>query len=600
MDKRFFLALVLTAAVIVGVPLLIPGARQAPTSAVTDSSAAVAARGDSGRMTAVAPPATPTTAPSIGAADSTAITAGTPAAPVATAAAPAVAETTTVATPMVTYRFSTTGAAPVGAEMRHFASLRPGDRDSTVELARGGDPLLRYQLVVPLDTTRVADSLIVRRDTISLHDVAFAMSRGVAPAGGIAPIIYEGAADSVQLRIAYSFAPDSYQVHVQGLVRGVPAGSYLLLDFADGIRSSEADVSDDQNHLAFAYKPVRDDANSIAFRKLDPGESRLAEGPLSWAVLKNKYFLFGLLAPEQGTPFAELHVTGGPRTGKAATNAAGSLVLPVGGDGTAAFTIYAGPQEWRRLLAVGRDFENVNPYGGWLNTVVQPFATIVMRILLWMKDTTHLNYGWVLVIFGVAVRVAMWPLNQSAMRSQIKMQRLQPEMEVARKKYPKDVQKQQEEIMKVYKAHGMSPLSPIAGCLPMMLPMPILFALFYVFQNTIEFRGVSFLWLPDLSLHDPTYVTPILMGVTMFVVSWIGLRAAPPNAQTKLMAYAMPLTFTVLFARMAAGLNLYYAVQNMASIPQQWLIAHERKKAAPGPVVQGTAKPAAKKKPLKT
>jgi YidC/Oxa1 family membrane protein insertase len=169
-------------------------------------------------------------------------------------------------------------------------------------------------------------------------------------------------------------------------------------------------------------------------------------------------------------------------------------------------------------------------------------------------------------------------------------------MEVARKKYPNDVQKQQEEIMKVYKAHGMSPLSPIAGCLPMMLPMPILFALFYVFQNTIEFRGVSFLWLPDLSLHDPTYITPILMGVTMFVVSWIGLRAAPPNAQTKLMAYAMPLTFTVLFARMAAGLNLYYAVQNLASIPQQWLIAHERKKATPGPgpVVQGTPTPSPK------
>jgi YidC/Oxa1 family membrane protein insertase len=510
---------------------------------------------------------------------------------------PVGAETPTLVTPLATDPVSSIGAAPVGAEMQHFRSLRPDARDSaTVELARAGDPLLRYRLVVPLDTTRVADSLIVRRDTISLHDVAFAVSRGAAPAAGPAPVIYEGATDGVQLRIAYSFAPDSYQVHVEGAVRGAPAGSYLLLDFADGLRSSEADVNDDQSHLAFAYKPVRDDANSVAFRKLDPGEARLAEGPLSWAVLKNKYFLFGLLAPEQGTPFAELHVTGGARTGKVATNAEGSLVLPVRGDGAVEFSIYAGPQEWRRLLAVGRDFENVNPYGGWLNGVVQPFATIVMRILLWMKDTTHLNYGWVLVIFGVAVRVAMWPLNQSAMRSQIKMQRLQPEMEVARKKYPNDVQKQQEEIMKVYKAHGMSPLSPIAGCLPMMLPMPILFALFYVFQNTIEFRGVSFLWLPDLSLHDPTYITPILMGVTMFVVSWIGLRAAPPNAQTKLMAYAMPLTFTVLFARMAAGLNLYYAVQNLASIPQQWLIAHERKKATPGPgpVVQGTPTPSPK------
>ncbi len=115
----------------------------------------------------------------------------------------------------------------------------------------------------------------------------------------------------------------------------------------------------------------------------------------------------------------------------------------------------------------------------------------------------------------------------------------------------------------------MSPFSPMLGCLPMLLPMPILYALYYVLQNTIELRGVPFLWLPDLSLRDPYYITPIVMGVSMFLLSWIGMRAAPPNPQAKMMSYMMPVMFTVMFLNFASGLNLYYAVQNIAALPQQ-------------------------------
>ena len=168
-----------------------------------------------------------------------------------------------------------------------------------------------------------------------------------------------------------------------------------------------------------------------------------------------------------------------------------------------------------------------------MHGLVQPFAVIVMRVLLWIKRTTQLNYGWVLVLFGVIIRLALWPLNQGAMRTSLKMQRLQPELQALQKRHSDDPRKQQEAIMKVYKDHGMSPLSPLMGCLPMLLPMPILFALYFVFQNTIEFRGVPFLWLPDISLKDPFYITPILMGLSMFVMSWIGMRniAAEPAGE---------------------------------------------------------------------
>jgi YidC/Oxa1 family membrane protein insertase len=191
------------------------------------------------------------------------------------------------------------------------------------------------------------------------------------------------------------------------------------------------------------------------------------------------------------------------------------------------------------------------------------------------------NYGWVLILFGVLVRLLLWPLNQSAMRSSIKMQRLQPELMELQKRYKNDPEKQRDAMVKLYQEHGMSPLSPMMGCLPMLLPMPVLFALYFVFTNTIEFRGNSFLWLPDLALRDPFYITPIFMGLSMLVLSWIGMRGVPPNPQSKMMAYMMPAMMTVMFLGFPSGLILYYAVQNVAAMPQQLLLSKERQKAAP-------------------
>ena len=116
------------------------------------------------------------------------------------------------------------------------------------------------------------------------------------------------------------------------------------------------------------------------------------------------------------------------------------------------------------------------------------------------------------------------------------------------------------------------------GCLPMLLPLPIFVTLLFVFQNTIEFRGVPFLWMHDISVKDPYYVLPVFMGALAFLLSWIGMRNTPPNPQSRMMAYMFPAMMMVLLAQVAAGLNLYYAVQNLAAIPQQWLLARERQR----------------------
>ena len=235
--------------------------------------------------------------------------------------------------------------------------------------------------------------------------------------------------------------------------------------------------------------------------------------------------------------------------------------------------MYLGPQEYRRLARIGHDFEDVKPYGWIFRPVIRPFANLIVQILLWMHETLSLEYGWVLILFGIAVRIVLWPLNQKAMRSSVAMQAVQPEIKAIQERYKNDPPKLQQEMLKLYKEHGVNPLG---GCLPLLIPMPVLFALFFVFRETIEFRGVPFLWLPDLSRPDPLYIIPIVMGLSMFAVSKIGQMGVPPNPQMKIMLYFMPGFLTLLFLQFSSGLNLYYAVSNVASIPQQWLIARER------------------------
>jgi YidC/Oxa1 family membrane protein insertase len=557
--RRIALAVVLMAAVLILTPYLFPTPVPAPGS---QSATADSLRRDS---VAPAPSAVPAPQPTMGAAPASDAEAA--------AAAPVLVpvDTTVVTTPRAVYRITNRGAALIGATMTQYQSLSNKGRTKgdPVELAQDGDRLLSYKLVVPGDTI----------------DLARQTFRGTTSTEGERTVVrYDaelGAGRTASVR--YSFLPDSYRVDVSAAVAGLPENSYLLVNLPPGFRSAEADTSEDQSHLAYAYKPELSSAEGVTFRSLDPGEREIEAGPIAWAVAKNKYFIFGVLAPTGAPGFAEVNITGGERVAKEATRAQGTLVASLK-SGSTAFEVYAGPQEFKRLVAMGREFETSNPYGGWIQGMVQPFATIVIRTLLWMKSTLGVSYGWILVIFGVAIRVILWPLNQKAMRSSMMMQRIQPELQEVNQKFKGDPQKLQAAMMEVYKRHGMSPFSSISGCLPMLIPLPVFMALFFVFQNTIEFRGVSFLWFPDISLKDPYYIIPVLVAATTMLMSWIGMRGMKGNEQQKMMMYLMPAMMMVIFLNMAAGLNLYYFIQNIASLPQQWLISRERMKSS---VVKG-------------
>lgn len=554
MDKRFFLAILLTGVVLLVTPVLFPVPRPTPATpgavAPTTSSSAAA-------------PMTPgTLTPTVAATADT-----TPAAP------PIDIRTVTLRNTVATYDFTSRGAALVSATLPRYHRL--GADTGLVRLeAPSAEPLVRYRL-------------IAGGDTIAIDTLRF--STTTSETAGRQTVRFDAPVGAGTLAVTYAISDSNYLADVTIAATGIATPAFLLTDLPSGFVSQERDSTDDRRHLAYAVRSPAAGAERVDFRKPDPGERLLKQGPFTWAVAKSKYFLVGLVAVDTvASPLAEVQITGAPRVNRIAVRANATVVSPIAA-APVRMELYAGPQEWERLVAMGREFEHTNPYGGWISGIVQPFATIVMRVLLWLKRTLAIQYGLILVIFGVAIRLALWPLNSKMMRSSIQMQRIAPLIQSAQDKHRGDPEKQREAVMKVYAEAGISPFAPLAGCLPMLLPMPILFALFFVFQNTIEFRGVPFLWLPDISVADPLHIVPIVMGLSMYALSWIGTRNAPPNPQAKLMSIAMPIMMTVFLFNFASGLNLYYAVQNLAALPQQWLIANERGKAGTPTVAGGGA-----------
>jgi len=549
MDKRLSIALLLTAIIVAVTPILFPTPKRTTATNVVASQKA-----DSSAVQRVEQ-ANEQIAPSrVGALTDSPAT-------VPTAQRPQ-GKTVTVSNSRAVYQFSSLGAAPAVVSMKEYKNLSPNNKGQ-VDLKIPGRSLLEY-------------SLVSGRDTIRLRNTDFQSSQSTN-AKGETVLSFQGFVNGIGIAINYDLSPDRFVTRVSGRVNNPAGQSFLLIEMPSSLPVTEGDTLGDLRNRSYSFKPMRSNARGIPFAKLDPGEKRLEAEPLTWAAVKNKYFVVGVIGLENNA-FDEITITGGPRTSKIATTASATLVKTVR-NGSFGFDLYTGPQQSTELLSLGRDFDHVNPYGwSFLQPIVNPIAALCIKLLLWLHDHLKLSYGWVLVIFGVFIRVALWPLNQSAMRSSLKMQEIQPKLAEVQKKYKDKPEKQREEMMRVYREAGASPFTALSGCLPMLIPMPVLFALFFVFQNTIEFRGVPFLWLTDISIKDPLYILPVLMGVSMYLLSWIGLRNAPPNPQAKMMSYMFPVMMTFVLANMASGLNLYYTAQNLAALPQQWFLAKERQK----------------------
>lgn len=472
--------------------------------------------------------------------------------------------------PLYEFEFSNYGAQLHSAMLPGFTSFAD---DGPVQLLLRNGP------------GALGNRVAVAGDTLDFSAVPFEVS----PAEGLA--LVEGG-DPQELsftfrspdgmygfEIRYRFDPASYLIDVRGRVRGVDRG-LLLTDLGQGLAFNEARPSDDEQALGYVVNHTQDGIRQRPLRNFE--EDRVEDGPLLWVALKSKYFLAALLAGEDreaerflGGVFARRPVDlyGGEEP-RVSVTAAQSL-LP---DDSFAYRVYLGPQDFTRLRAIGGDLEDVNPVGWrWLRPVIQPFAAIITTILIYLHNQLGWGYGWVLILFGVMMRVVLFPLNQKAMRAQLRNTAVAPMVKEIQAKYKNDPERQQKEMMRLYKEHGFNPL---AGCVPMLIPFPVLITLFFVFQNTIELRGVSFLWLPDLSAPDPLYLLPVFLGLSMFLLQWVSMRTMEQvNPQMKMMLWFMPIFMVFIFFQLASGLNLYYATANIATLPQQYWIARERQKA---------------------
>ena len=482
--------------------------------------------------------------------------------PAPSAGAPVGEDTVRVTSPLYTYGISTKGARLVEAELRRYASMAPGEEQRRAQILPKGSALLGL-------------TVVRGRDTIDFREATFTPSAENLAVSGKTPLRLSAERDGVRLDLTYTFEPDDYRVGASGRVSDVgPNGGALLVGMGPTIANTEVNI--EENHRDLALVTKRDDTERTDFASLEPGERRALSGPFQWVAVKSKYFVTGLIAADSsGGRVSGATVTAPPGSEKP-TSADIRLSMPLQPSGAFDFTVYVGPMEYERLARVGHDFDDVNPYG-WpgFRTIIRVFAVPVRWLLVWMHENLHLAYGLVLVVFGILVRVVLWPLNQKAMRANMKLQEVQPLMKEIQDRYKSDPQRMQQEVFKLYKEYKVNPLG---GCWPMLLPMPVLFALFFVFQNAIELRGTAFMWIPDLSRPDPLYVIPILMGASMYFLTKVGQMGMDPNPQMKMMLYMMPLMMTGMFLFFPSGLNLYYTVSNIASIPQQWMLGRERLK----------------------
>jgi len=554
MDRRLILAIGLMLIVAILPSILLPPRRGAnPPAELQLQDSAVVPEVDSARDTGLGQQPVPT---------QVAIPQPTRAVPDSSAAL-VEPDSVVVESPLYRYVFSTRGARLVSATLKSYGAFGPGET-GPVQLIPESSHFFQY-------------ALVFGSDTVPLADWTFEPSRNqVTVRQSGATVEWVARSGRATVSLTQTFSADQYRWSIEGQFTGTAAGAGLVLvRLGPRFRLVEADSAWDFRNYAVVTRGRSVERSN--FNKFGQGERVELQGPFEWVAMKSRYFVTAVLTAEEGEPRIGGAVAwGGIRVDRYAKEADVLLSLPAPG-GRFSYSVYLGPQEVQYLSRVGHDLKDINPYGWFLRPIIQPIANIVARVLVWMHQTLKLEYGWVLILFGVAVRIIMWPLNQKAMHSTMAMQAIQPEIKAVQERYKQDPQRLQQEMMKLYKEHGVNPLG---GCLPMLLPMPVLFALFFVFRETIEFRGVPFLWLPDLSRADPLYIIPVLMGLSMFVVSKLGQRGIPPNPQSKMMVYFMPVMLTVLFFKFSAGLNLYYAVSNITSIPQQWMISEKRLKRA--------------------
>tara|TARA_B100001250_G_scaffold413944_1_gene449895 strand:- start:9420 stop:11090 length:1671 start_codon:yes stop_codon:yes gene_type:complete len=381
--------------------------------------------------------------------------------------------------------------------------------------------------------------------------------------------------DGVFIRKSLTFFPDSYRVLCAIDASSVPVG--VLSDEAGfgwvgGLSPTEANVEDDQVYFnAYAY--LGGEQEKLKVKEGKP-ETKTFNGYVDWTAIRTKYFVVAIL------PEDPMSIRGVVISGLKNASETYQTILNFNTYKESVFELYVGPLEYTRINNLGKDLESIMDFG-W--AFIRPISKAILYTLTEMHAYIP-NYGFILIIFSVLIKLIVYPLTKKSYQSTAAMQKIQPELATIRDKYKNNPQKLNQAQMQLYKKKGVNPLG---GCLPMLIQMPLLFALFVVFRTTIELRAEPFIWwIKDLStpdaiinlpFHIPIYgshiaILPIFMVISMFIQQRMMSGGAMQQPQQKTMQYFMTAFFFLMFNNFPSGLNLYYTLFNVLTILQQKLV----------------------------
>ncbi|MCB1906720.1 MAG: membrane protein insertase YidC [Rhodocyclaceae bacterium] len=481
---------------------------------------------------------------------------GAPAAPEISAAVGGSAPTVNVETDLIIAEVSAEGGNLVHLELKQHKLARDGD-DNLVLLDRSQPHVYVAQ------SGLIGEGLPNHKTRFSLPEGEQRLAEGADTL--TVRLKAEQAPEGVQVFKVLTFRRGSYEVETSYQVENRSDASIAPFAYFQFARDGKpADGGKKMGVSTFTGPAVYTEAEKyqkIHFDEIADGTAQFnRKARDGWIAMVQHYFVSAWL-PE-GDAEREFIA----RKVGADLYAAG-VILPLGDiasgqDGSITVPMYSGPQEQDKLEGIAPGLDLVVDYG-WLTVIAAP----LFWLLEWFHKLTG-NWGWAIILVTVMIKAAFFPLSAASYKSMAKMRTLGPRLQRMKEQYGDDKARMQQEMMEMYRREKINPLG---GCLPILVQIPVFIALYWVLLGSVEMRHAPWLgWIQDLSNKDPYYVLPIIMGVSMLVQT--KLNPTPPDPMQAKIMMAMPIVFTFMFLWFPSGLVLYWVVNNLLSIAQQWQI----------------------------
>jgi YidC/Oxa1 family membrane protein insertase len=377
--------------------------------------------------------------------------------------------------------------------------------------------------------------------------------------------------NGIAVEKVYTFHRDSYLIDLSYTVRN-DSGAALKPDaYYQMLRNGEPPKGEPRfvhSYTGAAVYTNKGKFEKISFKDIAKGEAHLpSTGTDGWIAVLQHYFLSAWLPPKGVQREFYTKQVGNDLYSVGVIVPVGTIAS--GASRTISMRLYAGPEEQDKIAALAPGLDLTVDYG-WLTIIASP--------IFWVLAAIHKvvgNWGVAIILLTILIKLAFYPLSAKSYRSMAQMRVLTPKLQRLKEQYGDDRQKLHQAMMELYKTEKVNPLG---GCLPVVVQIPVFIALYWVLLSTVELRQAPFaLWIHDLSAPDPYYVLPIVMGLTMMVQ--MKLNPKPPDPIQAKVMMIMPLAFSIFFFFFPAGLVLYYLVNNVLSISQQWYITRNLERA---------------------